>query len=116
MGGEGFWHARWRLLVRLYDRVDSADLNLAAAGIAFYGFLAIFPAVAALIAIWGWASDPSVIRAQINLAADFLPEQAYGLFRGQVEALLAANSRHLAGPASSPPAPRSGRPVRASRP
>ncbi|ODM42860.1 YihY/virulence factor BrkB family protein [Cereibacter johrii] len=95
MGGEGFWHARWRLLVRLYDRVDSADLNLAAAGIAFYGFLAIFPAVAALIAIWGWASDPSVIRAQIDLAADFLPEQAYGLFRGQVEALLAANSRHL---------------------
>ncbi|WP_096786966.1 YihY/virulence factor BrkB family protein [Rhodobacter sp. CZR27] len=95
MAAEGFWHSRWRLLVRLYDRIDSADLNLAAAGIAFYGFLAIFPALAALIAIWGWASDPGVIRSQIELAQDFLPEQAYVLFHDQVEALLAANSRHL---------------------
>ncbi|MCE6952240.1 YihY/virulence factor BrkB family protein [Cereibacter sphaeroides] len=95
MAAEGFWHSRWRLLVRLYDRIDSADLNLAAAGIAFYGFLAIFPALAALIAIWGWASDPGVIRSQIELAQDFLPEQAYILFHDQVEALLAANSRHL---------------------
>lgn len=95
MTAEGFWQARWRLLVRLYDRIESADLNLAAAGIAFYGFLAIFPALAALIAIWGWASDPGVIRSQIDLARDFLPLQAYVLFRDQVEALLAANTRHL---------------------
>lgn len=94
-GARGIWRARWRFLVRLFDRIDSADLNLAAAGIAFYGFLAIFPAVASVISIWGWASDPGVIRQQIELAQDYLPAQAYGLIRDQIDWLLAANSRHL---------------------
>lgn len=87
--------AGWRFVLRLLERIDAAELDLAAAGIAFYGFLAIFPAVAAVISIWGWGSDPSVIRAQIAVTRDFLPAQAHGLIHDQVEALLAANTRHL---------------------
>ena len=37
-------------LWRFYWRTEQAELDLIAAGVAFYGFLAIFPAAAAVIA------------------------------------------------------------------
>lgn len=81
--------------MRIYARTEAADLFMIAAGMAFYGFLAIFPAVAAVIAIWGFGADPGVIRGQVALAQDFLPGDAYKLVSDQVEGLLATNSRDL---------------------
>lgn len=78
-----------------YRRIERADLDLIAAGVAFYGFLAIFPAVAAIIAIWGFASDPSVIRGQIDLLHEFVPPDVFSLIHDQVEGLLSVNSRQL---------------------
>ncbi len=92
---EGWWQAHWKVIVKLFDRIDSADLNMASAGIAFFCFLAIFPGVGAVIAIWGWASDPSVIRQQLVVAKDFVPAEAYALVSNQVETLLRTNTRHL---------------------
>ena len=46
----------------LWHRSFDAKLGLISAGVAFFGFLAVFPAAAAVIAIWGFASDPEVIR------------------------------------------------------
>lgn len=66
-----------------------------AAGMAFYGFLAIFPAVAAVIAIWGFGADPVVIREQMGVVQDFLPADAFKLVNDQVEGLLATTSRGL---------------------
>ncbi|WP_136683160.1 YihY/virulence factor BrkB family protein [Falsirhodobacter xinxiangensis] len=85
----------WSWLKRMQARTEAADLFMIAAGMAFYGFLAIFPAVAAVIAIWGFGADPGVIRGQLALAQDFLPGDAFKLVSDQVEALLAANSRDL---------------------
>ena len=80
---------------RFYRRTEQAELDLIAAGVAFYAFLAIFPAAAAVIAIWGVLFDPQVIRQEVALIAGFLPPDAYALINGQVEALLAVNSRNL---------------------
>ncbi|WP_128255009.1 YihY/virulence factor BrkB family protein [Falsirhodobacter deserti] len=85
----------WRWMRRLQKRIEVADLFMISAGMAFYGLLSIFPAVAAIIAIWGFAADPTVIRGQVTLTQDFLPGDAYRLISEQVEALLAANSRDL---------------------
>ena len=82
-------------LWRFYRRTEQAELDLIAAGVAFYAFLAIFPAAAAVIAIWGFLFDPAVIRQEVALMAGFLPPDAYSLIDGQVEALLAVNSRSL---------------------
>ena len=81
--------------LRLYRRTEQAELDLISAGVAFFGFLAIFPATAAIIAIWGTAYDPSVIRTQIDLLKAFLPPEAYGLVTAQVEALLAVRGPKL---------------------
>lgn len=82
-------------ILHFWRRIERAELDLIAAGVAFYGFLAIFPAAAAVIAIWGFASDPSVIRSQVALLHEFVPPDVYSLIHDQVEALLQVNSRQL---------------------
>ncbi len=82
-------------ILRYYRRTEQAELDLIAAGVAFYAFLAIFPAAAAIIAIWGFISNPSVIRDEIELLRGFLPHDAYSLIFGQVEALLAVPAGNL---------------------
>jgi membrane protein len=81
--------------LRIYARTQDRELGLIAAGVAFFGFLAVFPALAAVIAVWGFAADPAAIRSQLVLVQDFLPPEAYALVAGQVEALLAVNNRDL---------------------
>lgn len=81
--------------LRLYRRTEQAELDLISAGVAFYGFLAIFPALAAVIAIWGVVFDPTVIRTQVELLRGFLPPEALLLVSTQVDALLLAPSSSL---------------------
>lgn len=88
-------HSAWRWLKRLQKRVEVADLFMISAGMAFYGILSIFPAVALVISIWGFAADPTVIRGQLIAMQDFLPGDAFRLISEQVEALLATTSRDL---------------------
>lgn len=80
-------------LLHIWNRMSDRELSLIAAGVAFFGFLAIFPAMAAVIALWGFASDPEVIRAQVDLLVDVLPRDAFNLVSAQVDALLATNNR-----------------------
>ncbi len=82
-------------LLKLYRRTEQANLDLISAGVAFYGFLAIFPGVAAVIAIWGALSDPGLIRTQIGLLDEVLPPDAFALILDQVEALLAVSKRGI---------------------
>jgi membrane protein len=85
----------WRFLMALWRRTDRAELGLIAAGVAFFGFLAIFPALAAIIALWGFAADPTVLRDQIEPLRQFLPTDAFTVLSGQVEALISTNSGKL---------------------
>ena len=82
-------------VLRLYRRTEQAELDLISAGVAFFGFLAIFPGVAAIIAIWGTVYDPSVIRTQTGLLQAFLPPEAFALVTAQVEGLLAVRGPKL---------------------
>ncbi len=43
---------------RLWRRSSEANLAMISAGVAFFGFLAIFPAAAAVIAVWGLRAIP----------------------------------------------------------
>ena len=83
------------IVVRYYPRTERAELDLIAAGIAFYAFLAMFPAAAVIIAIWRYIYDPAVIREEVALLKGFLPPDAYTLISSQVEALLNVESTSL---------------------
>jgi membrane protein len=80
------------ILKDLWHLSDARELDLIAAGIAFYGFLALFPAAAAVIAIWGSFADATLIRQELELARDYLPPDAWALISNQIEALLAVQS------------------------
>ncbi len=89
------YHSALTFLLKLYRRTEQAELDLIAAGVAFFVFLAIFPAVAAIIAIWGTVYDPSVISTQIELLQGFLPPEAFALVVSQVDSLLAVRGPQL---------------------
>lgn len=84
-------HSVIRTIDRFWRRSTEANLGMISAGVAFFGFLAIFPAAAAVISIWGFASDPEVIRSQTQVLKDFLPPEAFRLLDGQVQALISAS-------------------------
>ncbi|MGV8949642.1 MAG: YhjD/YihY/BrkB family envelope integrity protein, partial [Cypionkella sp.] len=82
-------------ILRYYRRVEQAEIDLIAAGVAFYAFLAIFPAAAAVIAIWGFVSNPEVIRQEVEVMRGFLPPEAFTLISDQILALLAVHNGNL---------------------
>ena len=83
------------LIAALMRRSDRAELGLIAAGVAFFGFLAIFPTVAVIIAVWGFVADPAIIQQDLALLKGLLPDEAFVLLSAQVEGLLTANNRQL---------------------
>lgn len=82
-------------LFRLYDRTTKADLGMISASVAFYGFLSLFPALAATIAIVGFVADPAIVESQMALAQEVLPSDAFQILNTQVQALLGSTSRAL---------------------
>ena len=85
----------WRVAHTVYVQAENAHLGLIAAGVAFFGIFAIFPAMAALIAIFGLVADPAIVESQLQLMSDLIPEEAFGLFKDQVDRLLRTQSGTL---------------------
>lgn len=82
-------------LNRVMLRASRANLSMVSAGVAFFGFLSIFPAIAFVIAIWSFVADPQIIRDEVQLLADFMPPEAFSLLNGQIESLLLTSARDL---------------------
>lgn len=51
---------------RGWAEAKTDQVPLLGAGVAFFGFLALFPAVIALVTVYGLFADPSVIASQVN--------------------------------------------------
>ena len=85
----------YKLVSDLLAVMDARNLSLISAGVAFYAMLAIFPALAAVIALWGVFSDPALIDDQVMLLRRFIPGDAFRLFETQVDAIINANDSTL---------------------
>ena len=66
-----------------------------AAGVAFWTFLSIFPAMSALISIYGLVSDPAVIATHFASLAGVLPQSALELVGEQMNRLISAPPQAL---------------------
>jgi membrane protein len=78
----------WRdIMLRTWKEIGDDHVSLIAAGVAFYGLLAIFPAIAALISLWGLALDPQQIEQQIESVSGFLPQDAAAIIKEQARAV-----------------------------
>lgn len=89
----GFSASAWRdLLIRVWNRIFSDHLSIVSAGVAFFSFLAIFPALAALIGLYGFVANPADVASNLRAIRPMLPPDAYTLIDGQVVTLAGADS------------------------
>lgn len=67
----------WRAIaLRVRHKLTDDHLSIVAAGAAFYLVLAVFPALAAAVSVYGLVSDPARIDDQFAALAGILPEEA----------------------------------------
>src|SRR5260221_8387707 len=82
--------AEWKdILVRTYQQINEDRLFATAAGVVFYGLLAIFPAITALVSSYGLFTDPSTISDNLRTLALMLPEGSYSVVQDQISRVLA---------------------------
>lgn len=86
----------WFQIARRAWREAKADqVPLLAAGVAFYAFLSLFPALVALVMLYGLVADPDEVRDQIESLASALPSSARELLTGQLETLASQPQQSL---------------------
>ncbi|WP_373072897.1 YihY/virulence factor BrkB family protein [Zeaxanthinibacter enoshimensis] len=77
ISGSGWWD----IIKRIKEQLSNDHAEIVAAGIAFYFFLAIFPAIAAFVSIYSLIIDPALMNQQLSSLQGTLPSQAFGLIR-----------------------------------
>lgn len=87
----GWKDIAWRVWGELWrDRV-----TLVAAGVTFYMLLALFPALAAFVSIYGFVADPKTIADHIAFLGGLLPSEGLDLIREQLDALMQQKTESL---------------------
>ena len=81
----GWMDIAWRVL----EGFQSDRVMLVAAGVTFYALLALFPAIAAVVSLYGLFTDATTITNQLGLLSGFLPEGAVQVIGDQVKLLTA---------------------------
>ena len=77
--------AGWRdILLRVKDRISRDNLSIIAAGVAFYALLAIFPALIALVGVYGMIFDPHQVGEHLSMLTAVLPGEAATLIGDQL--------------------------------
>jgi membrane protein len=86
----------WKdILWRVYANIGDHRILALAAGITYYSILAIFPALAALVAIYGVFSDPGSIAKHLDEVAGFVPGGAIEVAREQLTRVASKGSQTL---------------------
>ena len=68
----------WKdILWRVYEEMNKDRILAVAAGVTFYGLLAFFPAIAALVSIYGLFADPATIQDHLNLCPACCPGEPW---------------------------------------
>ncbi|MGJ4946208.1 YihY/virulence factor BrkB family protein [Bradyrhizobium sp. HKCCYLS1011] len=86
----------WKdIMVRLYEDLSEHRILAFAAGMTFYSLLAIFPALAALVAIYGLFADPASISAHLEQLNGLMPGGAIDIARDQLTRVSSKGSQAL---------------------
>ncbi len=83
------------ILLRVYGNIGNHRILALAAGMTYYSILAIFPALAALVAIYGFFSDPGSIANHLDDISGFVPGGAIEIAREQLTRVATKGDRTL---------------------
>lgn len=88
--------AGWYGIVkRTYYEVERDRVLAVAAGVTFYGLLALFPALTAFVSLYGLIASPAKVVEHLSALATMMPADAYDLIREQAFKLTAQGNDKL---------------------
>ena len=86
----------WKdIALRVYEGIAEDRILANSAAVTFYALLALFPAIAALVSIYGLFADPKTIATQLDAVSGILPSGAIDVVRDQLTRLTAHGSATL---------------------
>jgi membrane protein len=86
----------WKDIIwRVYQNIGSDRVVALAAGVTFYSILALFPAIAALVALYGLFADPNTISAHLDSLSGILPEGALHVLGDEMKRIAAQGNNTL---------------------
>lgn len=78
----------WKeVLVGVKDEVKGDSVPIVAAGVAFFGLLAVVPALVALVSLYGLVADPQNISGQVNSWLATAPAEVREMVSSQLESI-----------------------------
>jgi membrane protein len=77
----------WQVIRRAFSESTSDNVGILAAGVAFFAFLAIPPALIAGLTLYGIVADPQTVAHQMQTLAGSLPREAQPLISDQLNTL-----------------------------
>ena len=93
------WQIPWTgwkdILWRTYQQLNEDRLLAVAAGVVFYGLLALFPAITAFVSVYGLFAKASDISSHLSIMAGILPAGAFDIFQDQVNRLVSKGDAKL---------------------
>ncbi|WP_406870511.1 YihY/virulence factor BrkB family protein [Thioclava sp. 'Guangxiensis'] len=83
------------ILMRTKAQITEDRVLAVAAGVTFYSILALFPALTALVSIFGFFADRNEVLSMLDEVARFVPPEALSLIRSQLEGLIGTDQTAL---------------------
>jgi membrane protein len=79
----GWWDVSWRAVKRFSDD----NISLIAGGLAMYALLSVFPALAAMVSIYGMFATPGDVINQMSSFAGILPPGVWDIFNTELQSI-----------------------------
>jgi membrane protein len=85
----------WDILKRVARQVSEDRVMAEAAGVTYYALLALFPALAALVSLYGLFADPNTISNNLAAVSGLVPGGGMQIITDQLHSLAATSQRAL---------------------
>lgn len=80
---------------RVVESVSNDRVTMVAAGVTFYLLLALFPALTAIVSLYGLLADPIEMTGHVRDMASVLPADAFAVFSDQLRSLVESRESAL---------------------
>lgn len=80
---------------RVKNQIKRDRLSIVAAGVAFYGLLAVFPGLVALVGLYGLLVEPAQVEQHVRALSGILPPQAADVLLSQLHDLTSTDRTAL---------------------
>jgi membrane protein len=85
----------WQVTRRAFKESSADNVGILAGGIAYFGFISIFPALIAGISLYGLVADPATVAQQAEGVLAALPQEAQPLIRDQITSVASTSGGAL---------------------